>query len=188
MDWKSFIVQMTQALAWPFVFLSTAIIFRNKLGELLPRLKKLKHKDTELEFEQAIKELVLDRDIQDENAVKVKENLKTDSDFNFLMRLADLSPRVAVQEAFRILENSAYNAVARTQPEIYASGIRKPYELLKMLRGEVLTPQQYHEFNELKKLRNSAAHSDDFDLRGMPIEAYIDIAMTLARRLDEYKP
>jgi len=57
-----------------------------------------------------------------------------------------------------------------------------------MLKGEVFDSQQYHQFNQLRKLRNEAAHTEDFDVRGMPVEAYIDIALSLAARLEGDNP
>jgi len=51
-------------------------------------------------------------------------------------------------------------------------------------KGKILTPHQYHQFNELRRLRNQAAHMEDFDLQGMHIAAYIDIALTLANNLE----
>lgn len=189
MDWKTFIVEIFSSLAWPVVVLILAFHLKDNLGELILRLRKLKHKDTELEFSETINELVTERDTQPEDEkINDKRILETDENYDFLMKLSEISPRSAIQEAYRVLENSAFNALARLHPKIYGSGIRQPYQLLNMLRGEALTPQQFHEFKELRKLRNSAAHETDFELRGMPIEAYIDIAITLARRLDEQKP
>ena len=189
MDWKTFIVEIFGTLAWPAVILILSFHLKDNIGELILRLKKLKHKDTELEFSETINELVTERDSQPEDEkITDKQNLEGDENYNFLVKLSDISPRSAVQEAFRALENSAYNALARMHPKIYSSGIKKPHQLLSMLRGDILSPQQYHEFKELKKLRNGAAHDPEFELRGMPIEAYVDIAITLARRLDECKP
>jgi len=39
----------------------------------------------------------------------------------------------------------------------------------------------------LRRLRNKAAHDDDFSLSGMPTEAYIDIALTIVSKLDKAK-
>jgi hypothetical protein len=34
-------------------------------------------------------------------------------------------------------------------------------------------------------LRNEAAHDEDFYLKGMPIEAYIDISLTIANHINQ---
>ena len=57
-----------------------------------------------------------------------------------------------------------------------------------MLQGKVLSKMQLHQFNELRKLRNQAVHMEEFELKNMPIKAYIDIALTLANNLESYNP
>jgi hypothetical protein len=58
MDWMTFIVEMTKALAWPVAGVLGIFYFKGEVAKLLPRLKKLKHKDTELEFAERVEELV----------------------------------------------------------------------------------------------------------------------------------
>ena len=52
----------------------------------------------------------------------------------------------------------------------------------------MLSKNQYHQFNELRQLRNQAAHMEDFELKNMHIGAYVDIALTLANNLESYQP
>ena len=104
------------------------------------------------------------------------------------MRLADISPRSAVLESFRAVESAAAKKAARIYPEIESRHARSPLQLQEMLKGEVLSKQEYYQFNQLRKLRNEAAHAEEFDIRGMPIEAYIDVALSLAARLEAEYP
>ena len=59
MDWKTFIAQIINSIAWPLVVVFIVYQLKDRLAELLPRLKKLKHKDTELEFAEKLNELGL---------------------------------------------------------------------------------------------------------------------------------
>ena len=74
--------------------------------------------------------------------------------------------------------------MTKVYPELEEKNILNPMQIQKLLKGKILTPHQYHQFNELRRLRNQAAHMEDFDLQGMHIEAYIDIALTLANNLE----
>jgi len=184
MDWKTFISNVIDSLAWPGVVVTIVFLLREKVGELIPRLKRFKHKDTEVEFTEAIAELVQERG---EAGIEDVESPRTgdyQDQFSFLMRLADISPRSAVLESFRAVEAAAAKKAARLYPEIESRHARSPIEFQKMLKGKALSKMEYHQFNQLRKLRNEAAHAEDFDISGIPIEAYVDIALSLAARLD----
>lgn len=188
MDWMTFVVEMTKALAWPISVAIGIYHFKGEVAKLLPRLKKLKHKDTELEFAERVEELA--KDIAKTNdktqPIAIGENFL--DDYNVLVRLADISPRSAVMEAFRTVEAAAARALVKAYPELKEKGAMPQIQLLKLLRGRVLDDQSYRQLNELRMLRNKAAHDEEFSLHGMPIEAYVDIALTIANHLESYKP
>jgi uncharacterized protein YutE (UPF0331/DUF86 family) len=188
MDWKTFVAQIIDTLAWPAVVLLVVYQLRDKIAELLPRLKKFKHKETEIEFAEGVTELVQEREATEGAEIELPRSDEFRDQFDFLMRLANISPRSAVIESFRILEAAAAKKAARLYPHEEGRSVRSPLQLQKMLKGEVFDSQQYHQFNQLRKLRNEAAHTEDFDVRGMPVEAYIDIALSLAARLEGDNP
>lgn len=50
MDWKEFVVGIVDSVAWPITIGLLIYLMRKQLEELLQRLLKFKHKDTEIEF------------------------------------------------------------------------------------------------------------------------------------------
>lgn len=188
MDWKTFIAQVIDSLAWPSVVVALVVLLREKIAELIPRLKRFKHKDTEIEFTEGVTELVQEREAAGIEDQAIPRTDEYQDQFTFLMRLADISPRSAVLESFRAVESAAAKKAARIYPETESRHARSPLQLQKMLKGEVLSKQEYYQFNQLRKLRNEAAHAEEFDIRGMPVEAYIDIALSLAARLEAEYP
>lgn len=56
MDWLTFITKLVEALAWPITVLALGRMFRSKLLEIIPTLRKLKAGPVELEFELAAKQ------------------------------------------------------------------------------------------------------------------------------------
>lgn len=183
MDWLTFTSNIINSIAWPLTVVFGIYIMRDKVGELLPRLKRFKHKDTEVEFVQAVEELAQERDQGEQAAPQEPKSDELIEQFDFLMKLANVSPRSAVLESFRTLETAAAKKAAQLYPE---SGQRpgSPLGLQRLLKGKALRPEEYHQFNQLRKLRNEAAHAEEFEVSGMPIEAYIDIALSLAARLE----
>ena len=91
-------------------------------------------------------------------------------------------------EAYRVLETASAKAIAKAYPELESKKIFNPMQIHKMLEGKVLNKKQLHQLNELRQLRNQAAHMEEFELKNMPIEAYIDIALTLANNIENYNP
>jgi hypothetical protein len=188
MDWKTFIAQIITSLAWPLVVVFLIYQLKDRLAELLPRLRKLKHKDTELEFSEKLNELAVESDAIKEGNTVADKRPEINEQFNFLMKLSDISPRSAVLESYRVLETASAKAVTKAYPELEPKKIFNPMQVQKMLQGKVASENQMHQFSKLRKLRNQAAHMEDFELKNMPIEAYIDIALTLANSLENYEP
>lgn len=182
MDWKTFIVELVSALAWPLVVLFTIFQLKDRLAELIPRLRKLKHKDTELEFAEKLNELAIESATS--NSTWAPKNPEMNEQFHTLQKLSELSPRSAVIESFRILETALSKALIRAYPEMETKNGFNPALMRDLIKNKILNEAQFHQFNELRKLRNQAAHLEDFDLKSMPIPAYIDIALTLANNLE----
>ncbi|MDC8802221.1 hypothetical protein PRZ61_01990 [Halomonas pacifica] len=188
MDWKTFFSQIIDSLAWPAVTVFVVVLLRDKITDLLPRLKKFKHKETEIEFTEGVAELVQEREAQGIEGEELAQKNEYQNQFGFLSRLADISPRSAVLESFRIVESAAAKKAARLYPDLESRYARSPLHLQKMLKGEVLSRNEFYQLDQLRKLRNEAAHAEEFEVRGMPVEAYIDIALSLASRLEAENP
>jgi len=92
MDWKTFVAQIIDTLAWPAVVLLVVYQLRDKIAELLPRLKKFKHKETEIEFAEGVTELVQEREATEGAEIELPRSDEFRDQFDFLMRLANISP------------------------------------------------------------------------------------------------
>ena len=184
-----FIASLVGSLAWPVVAVYIIYLLKDRIADLLPRLKRFKHKDTELEFIEGVKELKKEAALQEQAPpISLPRQDQWSDQFTFLARLSEISSRAAVLEAWRILETSAARVAANAYPELDRTLVQSPVNLRKVLKDRVLDPHEWKQFDELRRLRNTAAHADEFDLRGMPIETYLDIALSLARRLDQHEP
>ncbi|QIB65732.1 hypothetical protein [Kineobactrum salinum] len=183
MNFLEFIASLVDSLAWPGVVCVFLWTFQERIGSLLPRLVRFKHKDTELEFSEAIERLERIEQPAIEGAVYEAE---PNEQYLELLKIAEISPRAAVMEAWIKVETSAARAAVRAFPELDEKMLRGPAQPLRLLEKKVLNKNETNELRELRRLRNMAAHHEDFDLEGRPIEAYIDIALTMVSRLDAY--
>lgn len=181
MDWLTFIVEIIKALAWPSAVTLIAFNFKNEISKLLLRISKLKHKDTEIEFAEGVEKLIEENKEQGQKLSPPDETDPLHTQYETLTRLAEISPRAAVIEAFRVIEVAAFDALQ----EHKMPQIRNPVKALSILRENmILSEQDYRQFELLRHLRNKAAHDEEFSLKGMPIEAYIDIALTVAHHIN----
>lgn len=58
MDWLTFISKLIESMAWPVAAVLLGLIFRKRLAELLPLLRKVKAGPLEAEFEIATKQVL----------------------------------------------------------------------------------------------------------------------------------
>lgn len=188
MDWKTFFADIISTIAWPVVVMFIIWQLKDKVADLLPRLKKFKYKDTELEFIETIEKLSEEIEETSESIEEVNHNVSEEivKSKHMLYTLANVSSRSAIIEAYRLLEVEAIKAVEKTYPKASEGLIRNPIQLLKMLKSKILNDVQCFQFRELKMLRNSAVHHEDFSLTGKPINTYIDIALSLTAALEKY--
>lgn len=182
MDWKQFIAQIIDSLAWPLVAMFVVWHLKDRFAELIPRLKKVKHKETELEFAELVTELVAEAKSGDDLA-PANQTPSVQENYDFLVRLAEISPRSAILEAFRAVESAASIAVVKAYPTLESRSARNSTHRFDLLRGKVLDDSQIKQLNDLRRLRNKAAHMEDFNLQGKPVEDYIDIALAVANKL-----
>ena len=82
------------------------------------------------------------------------------------------------------MELASVKAMKKKNPEIRSNRILTS----GVLEESVFTHEEIVKFRKLKKLRNKAAHMEDFDLKDMPITAYIDTALSMARKLEAQVP
>lgn len=185
MDWKTFIVELMKAVAWPSVVVLVLSQFRESIANLMPRLEKFKHKDTEIEFSNSITRMETEISA-DEDVIAIAQTrpIGEQEQDKLLFKLAELSPRSAIIEAWRFLELSAIKAIARAYPDIPAPHLLNSKQMKGLMSDELLSEREYRDFEELRRLRNMAAHSENFDLSGRPAESYVDVALTMAHYLD----
>ena len=149
------IIQSIAGLAWPAAFVLAVYLFREKLTELLPRLR-VKHKDWEASFrlEQAEKEAAALPPAPDQPA----DAAPTPEEVDRFEQLVKASPRAAVLELRRDLENAVrMAAIAQNLPTKNPSMLSD----VRALRSKgLLTAEVSAILDDLRSVGNSAAHGD----------------------------
>jgi hypothetical protein len=180
MDGQSTIVQLISAIAWPFTVIIIAFMFRQEIRKTANRLSTFSYGDMKAEFEKDLNKL--EREVKElpikESSSKVEKpevDSETLDSYERLSRIADISPRAAIMEAWRDIEvttkqvTDAYGISNQGQ----IAGVRAINELVQ----KHLLPQSVISvYEQMRRIRSRAAHSADFAISTDEAKRYIDTA------------
>lgn len=193
MDVLSFVAALVDALAWPAVLVVLLVIGRAQIRELVRALLKLRYKSFELEFGRRVQELEEQLDPVSPVA-DVKGRFEAtlpplgstlqghvySAEESLIARLATISPRAAVYEAWREVEHALVDLAQRYGMD----SRRSPGRLVGALdsRG-VLSGNTVLVLNELRTLRNEAVHQREVSLSTQEALEYAAVAQRIERQL-----
>jgi hypothetical protein len=160
-------------------------IIRNELPKIAGSLRKVKYKDVELEFGEAIKAIATEvkdsvPQTQPSNiAGKSTEEIKTRLD-----TVASIAPRAAILEAWIQVEAAAADVINKKGLGSKTRYVG-PSRLRDNLQKEnILNDKQVHIFEQLRHLRNEAVHVHDAEFTQAAVASYIESAVVIASYLE----
>jgi hypothetical protein len=188
MDALSFIAELVKAISWPATVLIIAFLFRRGIAAIFPRLTRFQHRDTVIDFAKQIEGLK-----SEVAALPAPSSLPKDQrrliEFREteLREIASFDPQSAILGAYSMLELAAAEALVRHYPELDTKEeLLAHTTIAKMLRDkEVFGRHEQELFVSLSRIRNTAAHKQDFEMSEESATQYLDIALTLTRLLKE---
>jgi hypothetical protein len=178
MDILTFISKITESLAWPFATLGIVFILRKKIETILPFLKKLKAGPIEAEFAQEVKDLRKSVDTYiDEKPLSAHDKK--------LFQLSEINPRSAILEAWQGVETEARKLVIDLGLYEMGPESRPLLDVYRVLvKNNFLSSDNLALFNELRSLRNQAAHDENFTPTKESSLNYIELAKILRLSID----
>lgn len=177
MDWLTFIASLIESLAWPTAVVLLVWVLRRPLNALLPLLQHLRYKEFEIDFGRQVGEV--SEDIARKLPGETVLTLPSDEE----ARLADISPRLAVLEAWIQVETATLGA-ARAAGNEGLQNKAGAFQALRILEQHgSLDPGIVSLIRVLQELRNEAAHAPDFALSKESALEYAASARAVARYL-----
>jgi len=170
-----FFASLVDSLAWPVVVVCCVYILRAPAGKLLGRVSKLKYGELEAEFQERLSKI---EPIQggDTKGIIQEKNITAIS----LEDLSEVSPRAAVLEAWIIVEKA-------TSAFCEANGLpaNPSFQgLFRFAKEKDLNIEPFQTaYQELRLLRNKAAHAYDSDITPTTAKQYIKTANFIAQEL-----
>lgn len=171
------IFQSVASLGWPIAFVVVVGMFRKRIIELLPLLL-VKHKDLEVSFrlDQAEKEAELLP-----ASTQTPENRPTPEEISRFEQIAELSPRAAIVERRREIEEAVKHYAATR--DIDTSG-RSYAQIIRVLRNsEFIDSNTSALLDDLRSVGNAAAHATERDFNKEDALRFGELADRVIARL-----
>jgi hypothetical protein len=181
MDILTFFSNIINSLAWPIALLVAVLLLRKPLRELFPFIQKLKYKEIEIEFDQRVREV--SKELAEELA-PIRPGLElTHAEEGALARLAEISPRSAIIEAWRGVELAALEAAERLGGDIFKNKTLTFQAIRFLEQQKDLDRSIISILRDLRGLRNQAAHAPEFALTKESALEYAVVADSVIRYL-----
>lgn len=177
------IVALVSALAWPGAAVWISYIFRGEIRELASRMSHMKYGRLEAAFERKLEsaEEKADSIVQSGGSVLLTSELI--SKLEELQRIADVSPRAAIMEAWLLIENAAGQsgfvqgaARPRINPLLFVDWLIKEGRL---------SSDSIELVKALRDLRNRAAHLPEFSISREEANRYLHLAVKISSMIVE---
>ena len=194
MDVLTFVASMTGSLAWPIAAFVIAFLFKGQIRALIERLNEVGFGDAKATFSRKLDAAErsaeglpppaqlpenVAEDIEerlggtalDEDGVRLAYQemiLKRYSDLGVesgrFAALLDIAPSAAVLETYTVVERALYRLAERKSLDVSLSRLT-PTLLANRLRRENVIPNDIvHLMNQLREMRNRAAHGADISI------------------------
>ncbi len=181
------ITGLVQALAWPLTVLIIMFLLRNRLGELLLRLRSVEHGDTRLNFQDELHAISTQADVPVMAAKRVADN-GGDDPLEPLRALAKTAPRQTVLNAWNQLMDAFIDVAHEHRIELADVEIKTPKFLAQRLKNAGLIDAQTSEaFISMRLLRNKVAHAEAMPVTSKDALAFIDMVASLLQSLARSK-
>ncbi|MDX2504177.1 MAG: hypothetical protein QNL62_06850 [Gammaproteobacteria bacterium] len=177
MDWKQFFSEIISSIAWPVTVGIIAYILKDRLFDLIPRLTRLKHKDTELEFTEAISRIE-ESIIRSAPEDSISEDMSSEVDR--LNKIAVIAPRAAINQAWYLVDRLIIDMVLG---EVDKEKRIKRSEAFKVLTKKGLSKEKVSSVMELMNVRDMVAHEAKISLDSEQIESYIELSVEIAESI-----
>ncbi|MDC8748701.1 DUF4145 domain-containing protein [Xanthomonas campestris] len=168
------VVQLLVGVAWPAAIIWVAMLFKGEIRSVLRRVSQLKYKDLEASFDEGLGKAEAKAAFVGPAAPALPHKPEILSRLEQLRRIAEVSPRAAILEAWVLVEEAAAKSgfiqgasIPRVNPYLF---VEELIRLGKLPTGSSALIEQ------LRKLRNQAAHLPDFSITQDEADRYLELA------------
>ena len=166
LNWLGFFAAVTASLAWPLVIVTVVLLFRLEIMRLLKNLSEVSYGGAtfkisrEIEHAQARAEIVLPQPVVPPSPAAPQSASDRPAEFmtrEHVVHLALAAPAMLVLESWQEIEREARAALTRAG--IQSKNATTAGHLMALRASGVLPDDAYGVIENLRRIRNEAAHS-----------------------------
>jgi hypothetical protein len=186
MDTPTLISNLTKAVAWPAGVVAAVAMLRPALVERLNHLTALRFRGIEAEFGDELaraRQSVEDADL----AAVPRDAGLTEGESDRFLRLAEVSPRAAVTEAWGLFEAEARDLVEKRRPRRTTTPMAASSLGDALRELGILDAASAQTFYLLRDLRNQAVHEPQIVVTTENAVEYGNLTRALAAQLNRHR-
>lgn len=173
------------SLAWPIAGVVIVVLLRNEVANLLARITKIKHKDSETDLAREVEAAASSAD----KALGGDSEFSLGSERERINRLAEDSLRGAILDAWLSVEEAMTDFERRHGIE-HAKSHSPSYRRIQNIQwsnldGPTLGQGVVQMLDKLRRIRNDAVHSTDSDITSETARDYAALAARVKVKLEE---
>lgn len=183
MDWLTFISKLVGDLAWPLVLGIVVFRLRRPIEDAIRLVSKVKVSGVEVEFNKKLEAAKEEAESLPKPAILIEDKSRSTDDH--IARLAQVSPRAAVLEAWRFVEVAALECAKRLYGDTKFRNKTMTFAAIGLLERYENFPENVAALmKRLRSLRNEAAHASEFALTTESALDYTRLASQLVENLN----
>jgi hypothetical protein len=184
MDWLTFTSKLIGNIAWPAAAFGAIVLLREPIKAMIALVSKVKVSAVELEFDRKL-EIAKEEALSElPQTVPAPDHLPSIIDTEIL-KLAEVSPRAAVMEAWRHVEAAALRAAKSLVPDGIFTNQTMTFRAIKIIEKSGVLPDTIVDLmRRLRTLRNDAAHTTNFELSASSAIEYFYLAAQVVGYLE----
>lgn len=168
------LVKLIVGIAWPAAVVWVAYLFKGELRSLMSRISQIKYKDAVANFANKMEQAETTASSIPHVPANSPPQPEISSKLESLRRIADVSPRAAIMEAWVLVEDSAARSghiQGTTVPRVNARSFVED-----LIAGGKLPAESGLLIEQMRKIRNQAAHLPDFVISQDEADRYLQLA------------
>lgn len=180
-----FTAATVNSLAWPIAVVVIVILLWKEVANLLARITKIRHKDSEIDLAREVEAAASSAD----KALGGVAEASSYSEQERINRLAEDSPRGAILDAWLSVEEAMTDYEKRHGIE-HANSHAPPYRRIQSIQWNNLDAPTLGQgvlqmLDKLRRIRNDAVHTTDSDITPDTARDYAALAARVKAKLEE---
>lgn len=191
MEVGSLIARYIEALVWPVTAIIILLLFRSQIARVILRLSRFKYKDAVFEFGNNLDDAenkAASLDLPPPKVLRqVTEPITIASSYDRLFELTSSSPRGAITESWLRIEIAVNEAAQKLGIEPVRNYRGWKQVITELARQEKIPKSTVYLLDDLRKMRNNAVHTIEFEISPQEAARYVDLAIGLVYRIQTAK-